>query len=388
MSRVASRWVGIAGALCWSVAVVHAQPDKLPTPQYDPKAKKWGYVDSEKNVTIPATFTAALPFSPAEKLAVVKGGAKGEEKYWFIDTSGKKKFAQEFDFAGPFREGVARVRKGKRLALLDKDGKNLTDFVFEDLGDAHDGLLRARREGTYSFLATSGKEVFRTRYDLVGDFSYERVWFRDKDGFGYLDRDGKIAFEGRFEAADTFSSGLAVVRQNGAYVYIDTKGKPAFEGKYQLAHPFVGSLAVVQLEGKFGVIDNKGSVAIKLEYDQAEVLTPTTGVVRKGDKLMWFQRAKGDGFLWKMIVTTSDVPVSINSTPAGAKIYKVRSTQFESGAPIGTHLIPRNYIGTTVMPNYNVDKYAVWVFIFVYEDKNDPPYRYCDPAENPTVRLP
>jgi hypothetical protein len=381
MLRLAPCWLSVAVAFCWSAEPAFSQPNKLPVPQYDEKAEKWGYVIADgKTVvkSIPAKFTAALPFSPVERLAVVKGGEKGKEKYWFIDTNGDNPFRREFDFAGPFREGVARVRNEKKFALFFKDGTEGVGFVYDDLGDVRNGLIRAQQEGTYRFLRTNGEIAFKTDYTLVGDFSAgdvanSRAWFRDKDGFGYIGPDGKPAFEGRFEAAGTFSSGLAAVRRDGVYAYIDTKGKPAFDAKYQLARPFVGPLAAVQRDGKLGVIDTRGNEVIKLEYDQVDLLTPTTGLVRKGDKLELFQRdTKNGAFTFQAAPAGRWVSVPIKSVPDKLEVYMLPSTQFESQSPVENHLDGgRGRIGETNLPNHAVEKGGWWVFVVVSKDKKD-----------------
>jgi len=99
---------------------------------------RWGFVDVRTGkAVIPASFTAARAFS--EGLAAVcvgrcypggKSAGEPDGKWGFIDASGAFRIAAQFEEAGSFRNGVARVAVGrgaeKRSGFIDAAGKFVT----------------------------------------------------------------------------------------------------------------------------------------------------------------------------------------------------------------------------------------------------------------------
>jgi hypothetical protein len=82
-------------------------------------------------------FDFAGPFS--EGLADVKISGKSA----YIDKSGKVIFIlqKEIDFAYPFMEGMARVlSKDNKYGFVDRSGKTLIDFKFTSAQDFKEGL--------------------------------------------------------------------------------------------------------------------------------------------------------------------------------------------------------------------------------------------------------
>lgn len=81
---------------------------------------KWGHVDYEGNIVIPATYVAAFSFS--EGLAAVRIG----NGWGYIDKSNKLVLNVEFNVAEEFRDGVARVTwPGGLWGYVDQTGRVL-----------------------------------------------------------------------------------------------------------------------------------------------------------------------------------------------------------------------------------------------------------------------
>jgi hypothetical protein len=63
--------------------------------------------------------------------------------------------------------GVARVRSGRKWALIDKDNNMLTGFDYELMDPFVEKKLVMRKDGKYGMLGADGKEAIRPVYTLV-----------------------------------------------------------------------------------------------------------------------------------------------------------------------------------------------------------------------------
>ncbi|MDR2098762.1 MAG: WG repeat-containing protein, partial [Rickettsiales bacterium] len=65
------------------------------------------------------------------------------------------------------RTGVARVRSGKKWALIDKDNYMLTGFDYELMNEFVEKMTVMRKDGKFGMLDSKGKEAIRPEYSLV-----------------------------------------------------------------------------------------------------------------------------------------------------------------------------------------------------------------------------
>lgn len=135
----------------------------------------WGYIDRSGELVIPCQFERADAFS--EDLAAVQD----DSGLWgYIDRSGELVIPCQFDYAEPFSDGVALVTVYGR----DENGK----FLESDTG------WRVIR---YGLLDREGNWVASPIYDRIGNFeTFSDGWapFARSEGdakvFGYLSPDG------------------------------------------------------------------------------------------------------------------------------------------------------------------------------------------------------
>jgi WG containing repeat len=107
-------------------------------PIYNAKTHKYGYIDHNGKIAIPAQFDFAESFS--EGFAGVCSGEfhRPGQGFWlsqkevakiathrcgFIDHSGELKIPYSWNSVGGFHEGKARFRNGKESGYIDKIGK-------------------------------------------------------------------------------------------------------------------------------------------------------------------------------------------------------------------------------------------------------------------------
>jgi len=119
--------------------------------------EKWGYSDSTQKIIVPCTYDFVDTLS--EDMALVFTG----NKYGFVNKTGKVVVAPQFDYALPFKDGVAMVRNNKfKWGMIDKTGKFLVPYKYDEGGWAdnqqscQEGLVKVQVNGKMGFIDCTG----------------------------------------------------------------------------------------------------------------------------------------------------------------------------------------------------------------------------------------
>ncbi|WP_294673710.1 WG repeat-containing protein [uncultured Fluviicola sp.] len=201
---------------------------------------KFGYIDQTGKVIIPPVFLNAGEFSDGLAAVRVNG------RYGYIDIQGKFIIPAAFDYADAFNFGFASVYINGNVKLIDKKGK-------EVINNRHYRNIR---------LISSNKAIVNDKKDfvklidihsqkLLSPYSLERVFdFTDgvaivsrlkrdkKESYDYevglMDTNGRMVVDfGRYIQIKTFANGFALVKsgyeKDDFEGYIDTKGRLIFK---------------------------------------------------------------------------------------------------------------------------------------------------------------
>lgn len=269
--------------------------------------QKYGFLDANCRMAIPAQYTEAFDFT--EGLAAVKIGGK----WGYIDKTGVLVIPARFAGAFHFSDGVASVKLDANSPLwgfIDKAGKVViqpqfgmplwfSEGLVEGYGEQN-GILNVPlgyvdKTGKYSIrLNEPGMEI----EFLVGfseGLARVSMYPTHPDGsigpitWGYIDHAGKWVIPRSFTAADDFHEGFAaVVDKSGTWGYIDKTGRFAIPPRFQAAREFSEGLAAVALGGRWYWIDKSGRVVISPQIEVDEV-----GVFRSGMAIIGHNRKMG-----------------------------------------------------------------------------------------------
>ena len=163
--------------------------EKLDTPPLDPGPSyhsfaeglatietkgKSGYIDKTGKLVIPAEFIDADDFS--EGLAAVqmpveltwcpldKDGSRygSSKRFGYIDKTGKVVIPPQFEYAGPFREGLANVSTCSKSGFIDRTGKMVMSVDYDDVFPFRGGLSQVRTRGDvhFGYIDKAGKIVW------------------------------------------------------------------------------------------------------------------------------------------------------------------------------------------------------------------------------------
>lgn len=158
---------------------------------------KYGYIDKTGKVIIPPQFDQADEFS--EGLAAVnQGGVLNNNgvisggRWGYIDTTGKYVIPLQFDEAGNFSEGLAEVKVNDKYGFIDKTGKMVILPQFEDVWPFSEGLAKVCTDKKYGYIDKTGKITIVPQFDEAGNFSNGLAMVAIGDKFGYIDKTGKF----------------------------------------------------------------------------------------------------------------------------------------------------------------------------------------------------
>lgn len=217
--------------------------------------EKWSYINKTGKMLIePREHDDLCDFSDGMFCAKIDG------KWGFYDDNGTLAIKPEFDYAGAFSEGLARVAIEPRKegnygwGYIDKSGKFIIEPKFRLASDFSDGLAQVN----FSWRAYSSRAYLESeQYD------------------GYIDRAGKIVIvtKPRFDDTRNFSYGLAAVKIGEKYALIDKTGKMLTESKFDEISGISRKAVVVKIGEKYGLIDHTGKTITAPEFDHIDVFS-------------------------------------------------------------------------------------------------------------------
>jgi hypothetical protein len=190
-------------------------------------------------------------------------------KWGFIDKSGKVVITCKYDNKSYFHEGFALVEQNEKYGYIDITGKNITPFIYEFQSDAFcNGMCRVKRDGKWGFIDKSGKEVIAMKYNSVHNFHeglaavqstvYSELHKTYVKAWGFIDIYGKEITEFKYNiekyereaSVGDFKDGLAKVNVNNKFGFINKAGKEVIPVIYSKVGDFHDGLVWVTVDTK------------------------------------------------------------------------------------------------------------------------------------------
>jgi hypothetical protein len=310
--------------------------------------RKWGYINEAGEMTIKPQFDAAGVFS--EGLARVQL----DGKFGFIDKSAKIVISPRFDEVGIFSGGLALVRVGNKYGYVNPLGQLAIDPGFDMATSFSEGLAVVRVGTQYGYIDRTGRIVIKPQFADAGSFSEGLAKVKVNSKWGYIDRSGNIIIRLQFEDAGSFAEGLAEVKQGASWGYIDLTGKMIIKPRFTDAHSFSGGLASVKIKDRWGYVNTLGKIVIPPQYASAEPFYKGVGVVtlykseehEVDDYVSWaYIDVKGNVLIDQTLHVDNggstefgsfyiDVEIDLESNPEGAAVYLIPLYDWENDPSI------------------------------------------------------
>src|SRR5882724_446181 len=215
-----------------------------------------------------------------EGLCAVRMDPLGPKRWGYIDTSGAVIVKGQYDWAEPFKEGIARVgimigepytkdgapaHDGKE-GYIDKTGKPITELKFDKAWDFTDGMAQVRLRNKWGYIDKNGALAVPTQYDETHAFQEDLGAVKVNGLWGFIDKTGKSVISPQFEFVNDFSEGLAAVRRRGENLYVDHDGKVVLSPPYKSLGSFRDGLATFRMDDKAGVLNKAGKIVLEAQF--------------------------------------------------------------------------------------------------------------------------
>ena len=236
------------------------------------------------------------------------------ERWGYLRPDGSWAMAPQFEFARPFAEGVASVRRNGLMGYIHPNGSDALPFRYFRAGEFEKGRSEVETETGMGVVRGDGSFVIEPRFEFIWRQEWKgRDMFKTdgKDGrhalfdfdgnmllpprdgdflmldFGLIavEKDGRwgIAAEnGHFIVPPEYSDiagfdecGWACVNRcrDGPTVFFDREGRIALAPDVECAKPFFNGFAAARRNGKWGAIDREGRTALPFRFSSVEAFS-------------------------------------------------------------------------------------------------------------------
>lgn len=189
------------------------------------------FVDLSKGPVDTAMFSQAWGFEYAEPFRCGLAMVKLEDRWFYIDTAGNNRSGATYDFAETFHEERAMVMQDEKYRIIDTEGRTVAQMNYDQVNPQSPWCWQVTRINgdVYwsGFVDLDGKEITPLIYDEVGYYDPEvrRIRVGKDDKYGFLDEHAQVAIPVIYEQAEIFDKGKARVMLDGRDFFIDPDGK-------------------------------------------------------------------------------------------------------------------------------------------------------------------
>ena len=108
-------------------------------------------------------FIFAFNISFAQRKSGNKNASKasGNDKWGVTD---------KYDGAGPFSNGLARVKKGIKWGYIDTTGSVIIPIKYNEVENFYDGIARVRLGQKWGLMDVTGREIIKPTFTFIGEF--------------------------------------------------------------------------------------------------------------------------------------------------------------------------------------------------------------------------
>ncbi|MEM6261251.1 MAG: WG repeat-containing protein [Bacteroidota bacterium] len=174
----------------------------------------WGYCDTRGNIVVKMEYQEAGQFKEGKARVKLHG------KWGFINRNGDRVIPLKYDDCGSFKGGIAPVKVGMKWGFINSGGYEFIQPQFDyAYGFSDNGLARVvvgpagfTREGipsggSYGLINAQGSWVLEPVFDFIGPFLEGMAQVRIGDSIGFINRDGNLTVTPRYAAAFDFNGG-------------------------------------------------------------------------------------------------------------------------------------------------------------------------------------
>lgn len=237
-----------------------------------------------KSLVICSLFAFCISCSNNSSLNLIP--VKSGEKWGYINKKGEYVITPQFQDAGFFYSGLARVVSADgKIGYISEDGKYAIPAKFKSGTHFVDGLAFVVSDGGHpSCIDKSGETKFQLKQaKYVLSFSEGLAMFATTNKkIGFADKTGKVVINPQFEDARPFSEGFAAVIQDKKWGFIDKTGKIVINPQFDGVDNFHSGKAAFSNGKQAGFIDTKGGYVINPQFDYVDFFSEGMARIKSG----------------------------------------------------------------------------------------------------------
>ena len=251
--------------------------------------EKAGLFNSEGKEIIPISYHWVYTGKIDDNIPIV--AELNENKAGYINTKNEWVIPPTYQYAFAFRQGVARVKKGRNYMYINLKGEpviqdfdnyviqNFDNYVIEPSDNTY--IVGVRKECKYMVYDLNGN-LLDTYDGFINNWSGNAIFGVKKGGkWGYIDGYGKVIVPFEYEEVNNFSEGLASVRKDGKWGYINPKNEIVIPIEFTNKEVgfFKNGGAEYYTDRGAGLINLKGEIIAEPKYDSIEYVNGNIAIV-------------------------------------------------------------------------------------------------------------
>jgi len=150
--------------------------------------KKWAYINQKGEFVIPAQFP--FPQDAPPNFIRIKIG-----KDWFFKIQNRLEPYPLIPLAGIFSDGLARALINQKYGFIDHTGKIIIPAEFDYATEFSEGLSLFRTGIQLGYIDKTGKILIKKSFDYAYSFHNGLAMVYEQDRLGYIDQTGKFVWK-------------------------------------------------------------------------------------------------------------------------------------------------------------------------------------------------
>ena len=252
--------------------------------------QKAGLFNSEGKEIIPISYHWVYTDKIDDNIPIV--AELNDNNAGYINTKNEWVIPPTYQYAFAFRQGVARVKKGRNYIYInlkgepviqDFDNYVIQNYVIEPSDNTY--IVGVRKECKYMVYDLNGN-LLDTYDGFINNWSDNAIFGVKKGGkWGYIDGYGKVIVPFEYEEVNNFSEGLASVRKDGKWGYINPKNEIVIPIEFTNKEVgfFKNGGAEYYTDRGAGLINLKGEIIAEPKYDSIEYVKGNVAIVSFDD---------------------------------------------------------------------------------------------------------
>jgi hypothetical protein len=168
------------------------------------KGQKWGFIDRQGGISIPATYDVVSPFIGGKTVVM----ANGDHLLINEDNEVLLKSKEEIEYLG--EDLFVRYNLDETMELVSTEGDTMHSGDLDEIYEFSEGLAPVRSDTLWTYVDTTGQMLTQPFSTLVWPFKNGLARCIIDGGIGFVDKTGSQAIPGKFfEVKDFAENGLA-----------------------------------------------------------------------------------------------------------------------------------------------------------------------------------